>query len=189
MWAPWRQGSCIFCLLQNSPLPPAHTPSPAPRAVPEPNRHSVPSCQITKCILWRGTNFTIQTCLECFPRTKRWAYKGCPLSFCQEILIIMRIIILKGQMHWKKEIHGVSPPPPYLWRGWESGNKKRDSSSGYCFTAAELTPSSGASQCPSLADLPGTPAGKLLPSLQENLMIPEAAAGQLLSVKWGSVGF
>lgn len=35
----------------------------------------------------------------------------------QEIILIMRIIMFKGQIHGKKEILQGLPTPTYLWRG------------------------------------------------------------------------
>lgn len=184
--SPLRQGGAPpppgFCLLQNSYPHPLH---PEQRLTHW--RHSIHSYQLTRCALstnQTGPAFTIQTYSGCFPWSKPCAHKGCPLSLHQEMLIIL-ITILKAQIHRKQNITWDLPTPtsadiePLVLKV-ESWYQLRLLFHGGWFHLPEGPPG---------ANPPAMPNVKLLPSLKEDLIMPEAATCNFPSAKWDSMGF
>ena len=193
-WAPPRQEGAPpppgFCLLQNSHPHPLH-----PEQHLTPWRYSIHSYQLTRCALstnqlstnQTGPTFTIQTYSGCFPWSKPCAHKGCPLSLHQEmLLIIILITILKAQIHQKQTVTwDLSTPTPTSSDIEPLVLKVERCQLRLLFHGGWFHLPEG----PPGANPPAMPNVKLLPSLKEDLIMPEAATCNFPSAKWDSMGF
>ena len=167
-------------------LPPS---SFAHQSTQTPWRHSIHSYQLTRCALstnqlstnQTGPTFTIQTYYGYFPWSKPCACKGCPLSLHQEmLLIIILITILKAQIHQKQTVTWDLPTPTPTFSDIDPLVLKVERSQlrllfhGGWFHLPEGPP---------CANPPAMPNVKLLPSLKEDLIMPEAATCNFPSAK------